>query len=266
MDFEDIVDMDWLNSHTHELPCKTECAEVPWEESFATLSHSPPSLTHPLHPHDALLPTNDQIKQLIEMAKHQLALRDQSHSTISPSSVFGPSCTSPSLREQREPRDQRTHRASSVSSSSDDSSLEALAEADGMDIKKLTARERRQLRNKISARNFRVRRKEYLASLEQQIDHHKQHAEDLAGRLEDAEEENERLRHELELLRKGASETTKKPMDCIVVSSAPAWEDTYSPSLTRELTHYLVNYFVPRTSVESHYALHHPLQSDDTWP
>jgi hypothetical protein len=38
-------------------------------------------------------------------------------------------------------------------------SLEAYAESDGIDIKKLTPRERRQLRNKISARNFRVRRK-----------------------------------------------------------------------------------------------------------
>jgi hypothetical protein len=38
-------------------------------------------------------------------------------------------------------------------------SLEAYAEADGIDLKKLTPKERRQLRNKISARNFRVRRK-----------------------------------------------------------------------------------------------------------
>lgn len=38
-------------------------------------------------------------------------------------------------------------------------SLEAYAASGGIDIKKLTPRERRQLRNKISARNFRVRRK-----------------------------------------------------------------------------------------------------------
>ncbi|ORX44092.1 hypothetical protein DM01DRAFT_1386947 [Hesseltinella vesiculosa] len=35
---------------------------------------------------------------------------------------------------------------------------------------KLTAKERRQVRNKISARNFRVRRKEYISQLEQKVD------------------------------------------------------------------------------------------------
>ncbi|KAI9016304.1 hypothetical protein CLU79DRAFT_764361 [Phycomyces nitens] len=219
MDFEDIVDMDWLNSHT--LPGK------PIGDTMADSGYLEPFTIEARE----TMPTPDQIKQLIELAKQQLALRDQSHSTISPSSVFGP-CMA---REN-----QRMRRASSVSSI-EDGSLEAMAEADGMDIKKLTARERRQLRNKISARNFRVRRKEYLASLEQQIDHHKQRAEDLAGRLEEAEDENEKLRHELQVLKQRTPESTK--LDCIVVSSAPSWEDNFTPSLTRELAHYLVNCF-----------------------
>ncbi|KAL0086938.1 basic-leucine zipper transcription factor [Phycomyces blakesleeanus] len=239
MDFEDIVDMDWLNSHT--LPGKLI------GETLVDSSYLEPFRIETRE----TMPTPDQIKQLIELAKQQLALRDQSHSTISPSSVFGP-CTT---RETP-----RMRRALSVSSI-EDSSLEAMAEADGMDIKKLTARERRQLRNKISARNFRVRRKEYLASLEQQIDHHKQRAEDLTGRLEEAEDENERLRHELELLKQRTPESTKLD-HCIVVSNTPSWEDNFTPSLTRELAHYLVNCFV-QPGMESVYRI----QPDkEFWP
>ncbi|KAJ1967950.1 hypothetical protein H4R35_006564 [Dimargaris xerosporica] len=38
-----------------------------------------------------------------------------------------------------------------------------------VDLKKLSSKERRQIRNKISARNFRLRRKEYIATLEGQV-------------------------------------------------------------------------------------------------
>ncbi|KAI9488208.1 hypothetical protein BDB00DRAFT_61123 [Zychaea mexicana] len=80
--------------------------------------------------------------------------------------------------------------------------LEAYAVSDGIDIKKLTPKERRQLRNKISARNFRVRRKEYINTLEAQVDEHKKHAERLKTRLDDVEEENKQLRLEVDSLRR----------------------------------------------------------------
>lgn len=81
-------------------------------------------------------------------------------------------------------------------------SLEAYAESDGIDIKKLTPKERRQLRNKISARNFRVRRKEYITTLEQQVSDHKKHAEGLAERLGMMENENKQLRQEVDTLKR----------------------------------------------------------------
>ncbi|CAO3598767.1 unnamed protein product [Absidia cylindrospora] len=81
-------------------------------------------------------------------------------------------------------------------------SLEAYAESDGIDIKKLTPKERRQLRNKISARNFRVRRKEYITTLEQQVNDHKKHAEGLAERLGMVENENKQLRQEVDTLKR----------------------------------------------------------------
>ncbi|KAJ8652652.1 hypothetical protein O0I10_011730 [Lichtheimia ornata] len=54
-----------------------------------------------------------------------------------------------------------------LSSSEEDEA--AAGGADATNKSKMTAKERRQLRNKISARNFRVRRKEYIEQLEYQI-------------------------------------------------------------------------------------------------
>ncbi|CEP11675.1 hypothetical protein [Parasitella parasitica] len=53
--------------------------------------------------------------------------------------------------------------------------------------KQMTSKERRQLRNKISARNFRVRRKEYITQLEEQVAEHEKTISDL-------KQENEKLR------------------------------------------------------------------------
>ncbi|KAG2227895.1 hypothetical protein INT45_002133 [Circinella minor] len=101
---------------------------------------------------------------------------------------------------------QQNRRASSVSlagAAADEAmTLEAYAVSDGIDIKKLTPKERRQLRNKISARNFRVRRKEYISTLEAQVDEHKKHAEQLKSRLDNVEDENKQLRLEVDTLRR----------------------------------------------------------------
>lgn len=102
--------------------------------------------------------------------------------------------------------------------------LEEYAKSDGIDIKSLTPKERRQLRNKISARNFRVRRKgrstrekhvnegllkllfslhtEYINTLEAQVDEQKKKVEQLQTRLTSVEEENEHLRREVDTLRR----------------------------------------------------------------
>ncbi|KAI8379018.1 hypothetical protein BD560DRAFT_389307 [Blakeslea trispora] len=96
-----------------------------------------------------------------------------------------------------------TARRGSLASMPEESiSLEAYAEADGIDLKKLTPKERRQLRNKISARNFRVRRKEYISTLEGQVNDHKKAAEALREKLIQAEEENKKLRKEMDSLKR----------------------------------------------------------------
>lgn len=175
MNFEDIVDMDWLNSHTTDALPSPPTTMVEDEEMMLQQYpefdfNSPP-----------MMPTTEQIKQLIELAKRQLALREhlvlvdqqqqqvvfseptpepesppptmvklEEYTTVSPESLVNKS-TEPSNNIRRD----------SFASVSEEGpmSLEAYAETDGIDIKKLTSKERRQLRNKISARNFRVRRK-----------------------------------------------------------------------------------------------------------
>ncbi|KAF9906358.1 hypothetical protein EC991_000761 [Linnemannia zychae] len=66
------------------------------------------------------------------------------------------------------------------------------------DLKKMTSKERRQLRNKISARNFRVRRKEYISTLEGQVEQHKTEARHLREAVTYVQAENQRLKEELE--------------------------------------------------------------------
>ncbi|KAF9925613.1 hypothetical protein FBU30_004633 [Linnemannia zychae] len=76
------------------------------------------------------------------------------------------------------------------------------------DLKKMTSKERRQLRNKISARNFRVRRKEYIYTLEGQVLQHKTEARHLREAVTLMQDENQRLKNELEAVRRQLEETT----------------------------------------------------------
>ncbi|KAI8334804.1 hypothetical protein BC941DRAFT_432201 [Chlamydoabsidia padenii] len=105
-----------------------------------------------------------------------------------------------SLTTMDDPMKQGTTRRGSLGE--EVGSLEAYAASGGIDIKKLTPRERRQLRNKISARNFRVRRKEYITTLEQQVSDHKKQAENLAERLDMVENENKQLRQQVDTLKR----------------------------------------------------------------
>lgn len=167
MNFEDIVDMDWLNSHTTDsLPSPP-----------TTLMEDELMLQYPNCTNDfdycsptsvPIMPTTEQIKQLIELAKRQLALREQvMMDTIIISEPTPEPESPPTIKLEEfttvspESLVKTEERRDSFASISDEGpmSLEAYAETDGIDIKKLTSKERRQLRNKISARNFRVRRK-----------------------------------------------------------------------------------------------------------
>ncbi|SAM04415.1 hypothetical protein [Absidia glauca] len=77
-------------------------------------------------------------------------------------------------------------------------------------LKAMTPRERRQLRNKISARNFRNRRKEYMSTLEEELDdckseNKKLHMElaTIKGKMIQLETENKQLRLDLVLYEQG---------------------------------------------------------------
>ncbi|KAJ2485960.1 hypothetical protein IWW37_005782 [Coemansia sp. RSA 2050] len=69
-----------------------------------------------------------------------------------------------------------------------------------LDLKSLTSKERRQLRNKISARNFRVRRKEYISDLEDKVRMHKEEADGLRSELAVFRKDNSLLRDEVKRL------------------------------------------------------------------
>ncbi|KAF9101992.1 hypothetical protein BGX27_011234 [Mortierella sp. AM989] len=76
------------------------------------------------------------------------------------------------------------------------------------DLKKMTSKERRQLRNKISARNFRVRRKEYIGLLEGQVEQHKTEARHLREAVTVVYEENRRLKEEMEVVKRQLTQVT----------------------------------------------------------
>lgn len=169
MNFEDIVDMDWLNSHTTDsLPSPPttliEDDELMLQYPSCTNEYdycSPTSVP--------IMPTTEQIKQLIELAKRQLALREKLmvENMVISEPTPEPESPPPTVKLEEfatvapESLVKTEERRDSFASISDEGpmSLEAYAETDGIDIKKLSSKERRQLRNKISARNFRVRRK-----------------------------------------------------------------------------------------------------------
>jgi hypothetical protein len=245
MNFEDIVDMEWVDTHTTLENSGEYCFD--YQPNFLLDQPVTPPPTTMIEPEIKMepltsMPTTEQIKQLIEIAKRQLALREQlaqqqqqtqeteqvlqeqplflstqatEVQTAAPSTIFAPpppvaptSSTTPAMstlsattitstdmtlpplpplltdlemgdqQQQQQPLSSKNSQTDTTTSSSSTSmgrrdslasmteesiSLEAYAEADGIDLKKLTPKERRQLRNKISARNFRVRRKGWVS-------------------------------------------------------------------------------------------------------
>ncbi|KAF9003210.1 hypothetical protein BDQ17DRAFT_488388 [Cyathus striatus] len=67
---------------------------------------------------------------------------------------------------------------------------------------KMTSKEKRQLRNKISARNFRVRRKEYISTLEGDIAERDRVLDAIRTELGSTKDENRALRQEIEALKR----------------------------------------------------------------
>ncbi|KAI9568038.1 hypothetical protein HD554DRAFT_2102497 [Boletus coccyginus] len=70
------------------------------------------------------------------------------------------------------------------------------------EYKKMSSKEKRQLRNKISARNFRVRRKEYITTLEGDIAERDRLIDAIRSELGSSRSENTALRQEISALKK----------------------------------------------------------------
>ncbi|KAG1441651.1 hypothetical protein G6F56_011384 [Rhizopus delemar] len=156
MNFEDIVDMDWLDSHsTHSI----NSPEYYTTEQEIFIKQEPEAEVTSFdcyqQPQMVVMPTIEQIKQLIEIAKKQLAVREEL-TPEPPTDIVLPDTVSP--QSLVKPEKLSTRRRSECRED-EKTSLQMMAERDGIDIKNLSSKERRQLRNKISARNFRVRRK-----------------------------------------------------------------------------------------------------------
>ncbi|KAI7890633.1 uncharacterized protein EV154DRAFT_444357 [Mucor mucedo] len=208
MNFEDIVDMDWVDTHTTLEDTTDFSSEYFFDHQPDFLLEQP--LTPPLQASTiepeikmepiSSMPTTEQIKQLIEIAKRQLALREQHYlqQQEQQPSLFQPIIDTPAVVNET------TAAPSNIFSMPPLPILSptTVATTDGIDLKRLTPKERRQLRNKLSARNFRVRRKEYISTLEGQVNDHKMAAEALKDKLVKVEEENKKLRKEMDNLKR----------------------------------------------------------------
>ncbi|KAI7875045.1 hypothetical protein K492DRAFT_240474 [Lichtheimia hyalospora FSU 10163] len=86
------------------------------------------------------------------------------------------------------------------------------------DLKKMTSKERRQLRNKISARNFRQRRKDYITALEEEIEELKSDKDQMRTEINKVYEivnklrkENEKLRTDMMMVRQQQQQQQPSP-------------------------------------------------------
>ncbi|PVU96248.1 hypothetical protein BB561_001299 [Smittium simulii] len=71
-----------------------------------------------------------------------------------------------------------------------------------IDSRNFSAKELRQIRNKLSARNFRVRRKEYISNLEEQVESYRNENDDLKDQLQQKESVIVELNFELNQVKK----------------------------------------------------------------
>lgn len=153
---------------------------------------------------------------LVDNQQQQQQLQQQNALTsfppILPNSQYSPPPLPPQPQQQVSKLGKRKngHSSPSEEDENDDPTEDQL--------KMMPSKERRQLRNKISARNFRNRRKEYMATLEERMD--KCQAENsqlklevkwVRGMMDKLQAENDQLRLELALCKGGISSSTVSP-------------------------------------------------------
>lgn len=89
------------------------------------------------------------------------------------------------------------------------------------EYKKLSSKEKRQLRNKLSARAFRTRRKDYIGTLEAHIKDRDSVIEAIREQLSQSAKENQDLRRELEML-KASTQSVLHPESAATVGQSSA--------------------------------------------
>ncbi|ORZ09565.1 hypothetical protein BCR42DRAFT_423668 [Absidia repens] len=110
--------------------------------------------------------------------------------------------------DENEQQQHHHHDSSSPSSHYDDDTIDM---NDSLEMQHLTSKERRQLRNKISARNFRVRRKEYITELENKVDEQEDEIEKLKQDNKQLNKLNEQLVQEVMQLRMRQQQQSPPP-------------------------------------------------------
>ncbi|KAI0041509.1 hypothetical protein FA95DRAFT_690517 [Auriscalpium vulgare] len=107
------------------------------------------------------------------------------------------------------------------------------------EYKKMSSKEKRQLRNKISARNFRVRRKEYITTLEGDIAERDRLIDAIRTELGSTKSENASLRSEISTLKKallsGRSDSPMLPPPGPLPAPARATAALVTPNLQKDL-------------------------------
>ncbi|THH30208.1 hypothetical protein EUX98_g3992 [Antrodiella citrinella] len=104
------------------------------------------------------------------------------------------------------------------------------------EYKKMSPKEKRQLRNKISARNFRVRRKEYITTLEGDIAERDRLIDHIRTELLGSKSENSALRQEIHALKKALLEGRGLPTTPVLPPPAPLSSVSASAASTSKPT------------------------------
>ncbi|KAK9458949.1 uncharacterized protein V1516DRAFT_606389, partial [Lipomyces oligophaga] len=149
--------------------------------------------------------------------------------------------------------------SSNRSSEPEDEDERLLASEEG---KKLSSKERRQLRNKVSARHFRLRRKEYITHLEQLVAQKSSESSTLKTENTRLADENKRLREALSALSLSPSSShSAMSMPVSMTNSRSTSASSYlSPSSDHDAD---IGHVVPQQHQQHHpQALHHHLRVD----
>ncbi|KAG1440909.1 hypothetical protein G6F56_011716 [Rhizopus delemar] len=134
MDFDDIMNMDWISNE--EINTNESCYYM--EQPFLLEQPLPP-----IQQDTTAMPTLEQLKHLIEAAKLQVEMKEQELQTAVPSVIFAPPPPAEELNDMlsvqgsEDYKNEPVVKAESVHSEETVTTLEAYAAADGIDLKKL---------------------------------------------------------------------------------------------------------------------------------